>query len=164
MDNGYSGGGWDHHDPELASILWPIEEAPWLRCVKDSKKLKIEMIKFIDFHELVNNFVTDKDILYDLISFQVFLLMSMDRNEKIKKHFSKWGWKEYFGKDIKSVNKLKSFQDYYFYENKIQEDDMEQWCFKAAWIGRSKGNYKCHPEFLYEGTQTIEDDKDIVYE
>ena len=72
-------------------------------------------------------------------------------------------WKQKKNK-IKSVDKLKPFKDYYFYENKIQEDDMEQWCFKAAWIGRSQGNYKCHPEFLYERTQTIEDDKDIVYE
>tara|TARA_Y100000034_G_scaffold55293_1_gene67773 strand:- start:3178 stop:5241 length:2064 start_codon:yes stop_codon:yes gene_type:complete len=164
MDKGYSGGGWDHHDPELASILWPIEEATWLRCLRDSQKLESEMIKFIDFHESVSGLSTDKGVLYDLISFQVFLLMGMDRNEKVKSHKAQWDWKDYFGNDVKGVDKLRHYRDYYFYENKIQEDDIEQWCFQAAWIGRSQGNYKCHPEFLYERTQTIENDKDIVYE
>ena len=122
------------------------------------------MIKFIDFYESVSGLSTDKGVLYDLISFQVFLLMGMDRNEKVKSHKAQWDWKDYFGNDVKGVDKLRHYRDYYFYENKIQEDDTEQWCFQAAWIGRSQGNYKCHPEFLYERTQTIENDKDIVYE
>ena len=42
------------------------------------------------------------------------------------------------------------FNKKYFYENKIQESDKEKWCFQAAWVGRSQGNYKCPPEFLYK--------------
>jgi radical SAM superfamily enzyme YgiQ (UPF0313 family) len=30
---GYNGQGWNHHDPQLGDIYWPIEEASWLRLV-----------------------------------------------------------------------------------------------------------------------------------
>ena len=59
---------------------------------------------------------------------------------------------------------VKSFNKKYFYENKIQEEDKEKWCFQAAWIGRSQGNYKCHPEFLYKNLDTLEEDKDYLLE
>jgi len=164
MDNGYSGGGWDHYDADLASILWPIEEATWLRCLKDSKKLKTEINKFMKFFEKKKKLSTGTTVLKDLISFQVFLLMSMDRNEEIKKHFSLWDWKDYFSNDLNKYGDLKIYKNSYYYENKIQEEDTEKWCFQAAWIGRSQGNYKCHPEFLYSSSDTLEEDKDLVLE
>jgi hypothetical protein len=162
MNKGYSGGGWDHHDEDLASILWPIEEATWLRCLRDSKKLNVEINKFIKFFEKEKKLSTKPTLLKDLISFQVFLLMSMDRNEEIKKHFSLWDWKDYFSNDLNRYDDLKIYKNSYYYENKIQEEDTEQWCFQAAWIGRSQGNYKCHPEFLYSSSNKLEGDKDLI--
>ena len=104
------------------------------------------------------------DILKDLIHFQVFLLMSMDRNEKIKSYHSKYAWREFLLESKKDIKKLQIFDSSYFYENKIQEDDTEQWCFKAAWIGRSQGNYKCHPEFLYKNLDSLEEGKNYLLE
>ena len=88
--------------------------------------------------------------------------MSMDRNEEIKKHFSLWDWKDYFSNDLNRYDNLKIYKNSYYYENKIQEEDTEQWCFQAAWIGRSQGNYKCHPEFLYSSSNKLEGDKDLI--
>ncbi|MBK8195969.1 MAG: hypothetical protein IPK76_23215 [Lewinellaceae bacterium] len=51
MATGYSGGGWDHYDPDLAPIYWPIEEATWLRCVTDSKALKKAILDFVSYLE-----------------------------------------------------------------------------------------------------------------
>ena len=164
MNKGYSGGGWDHHDPDLASILWPIEEAAWLRCVTDSNNLTSQIVRFIDFLEDQKRFKTKKDILTDLIGFQVFLLMVMDRKEKIKSYNPKYDWQDFFVSDEKDIKKLKIFNGTYFYENKIQEEDKEKWCFQAAWIGRSQGHYKCHPEFLYKNLSVLEKDKDYLSE
>ena len=163
-DKGYSGGGWDHHDPNLASILWPIEEASWLRCVTNSLELQLDITKFISFFEKEQGLDTPTDMLTDLINFQVFLLMTMDRQEKIKSYKSKYDWQDFLVNDIKDINKLKSFNKRYFYENKIQEEDKEKWCFEAAWVGRSQGNYKCHPEFLYKKLSSLEEDKDYLLE
>ena len=164
VDKGYSGGGWDHHDPDLASILWPIEEASWLRCVTDSEKLTSNIVRFIDFFENQMGFNTGKDKLNDLIKFQVFLLMTMDRKEKIKSYESKYDWQDFLVNGVDDINGLKEYNKTYFYENKIQEDDKEKWCFQAAWVGRSQGNYKCHPEFLYKKISTLQEDRDYLLE
>ena len=164
INKGYSGGGWDHHDSELASILWPIEEATWLRCLKDSVKLELNITNFIEFFEKEKKFSTEVAVLKDLVSFQGFLLMSMDRNETIKKHFSMWDWKKYFSDDSNKCDDLETYKDNYYYENKIQEEDVEKWCFQAAWIGRAQGNYKCHPEFLYSDSDDLINDKNIIIE
>ncbi len=109
IDIGYDGGGWNHYDESLAEILWPIEEATWLRCVKNSKVLQNELLKFVEFLERQRGFQTDSNITWDLVKFQTYFL----------------------------------------------ESDREKWCMKAIWIGRSQGNYKCHPEFLYENLNEL---------
>jgi hypothetical protein len=164
MNRGYSGGGWDHHDADLASILWPIEEATWLRCLTDSKRLTSAIHPFISYLEKQLGLTTKVEQLNDLIDFQVFILMSMDRKEKIKSYKSKYDWQDFLVSDKTDIKKLNIFDGNYFYENKIQEEDIEKWCFQAAWIGRSQGNYKCHPEFLYKKLSTLEEDKDYLLE
>tara|TARA_R110000824_G_scaffold50135_6_gene140289 strand:+ start:970 stop:3033 length:2064 start_codon:yes stop_codon:yes gene_type:complete len=164
MNRGYSGGGWDHHDADLASILWPIEEATWLRCLTDSKRLISAIHPFISYLEKQLGLTTELEQLNDLIDFQVFILMSMDRKEKIKSHKSKYDWQDFLVSDKTDIKKLNIFDGNYFYENKIQEEGIEKWCFQAAWIGRSQGNYKCHPEFLYKKLSTLEEDKDYLLE
>ena len=72
IDNGYSGKGWNHYDPNLGDIFWPIEEATWLRLVL-SKKLMEHAKSFLKFLEETLNFDTPDEILNDLIKFQIQL-------------------------------------------------------------------------------------------
>jgi len=37
-EGGYSGKGWDYYDTTLGSISWPMEEASWLRLVKNENE------------------------------------------------------------------------------------------------------------------------------
>ena len=43
----------------------------------------------------------------------------------------------------------------YSWENKVTLSDKAEWCYKAIWVGRNQGNYKCHPEFLHESTRSL---------
>ena len=148
MNQGYSGRGWDHHDENLADIYWPFEEATWLRCVTNSCNLADEMVELLDFIEVRHDFDTDKKILMDLIDFQVFLLMTMDRKENVKTHQFNYDWRQFLVENKNNVNHLKNGGFVYSYENKVLQEDKQKWCFDAIWVGRSQGNYKCHPEFL----------------
>ncbi len=38
----------------------------------------------------------------------------------------------------------------YAWDNKVTDDDLVQWCYKAIWVGRTQGNYKVRPESLRE--------------
>ena len=53
VDKGYAGGGWNHYDPSLASIFWPIEEATWLRCVRNKNTLIKETLSFVKYLESI---------------------------------------------------------------------------------------------------------------
>jgi len=156
--------GWDHHDPNLASILWPIEEASWLRCVTDSSTLESNITEFISFFEKKHKLNTSTDMLTDLINFQVFLLMTMDVKDEIKTYKSKYDWQDFLVNGVDNISRLKEYNGTYFYENKIQEEDKEKWCFQAAWVGRSQGNYKCHPEFLYKNLDELVENKNFLLE
>lgn len=155
IDIGYDGGGWNHYDKSLAEILWPIEEATWLRCVKESSVLQNELLKFIDFLEKQRGFETKAEIILDLVKFQVYLLMTMDNNNEIKTLSSDYDWKSFLVNDKKNIKDLIKRPTEYHYSNKVLEGDREQWCMKAIWIGRSQGNYKAHPEFLYENLNDV---------
>ena len=161
IDIGYSGGGWNHYDKNLAEILWPIEEATWLRCVKDSKKLVNELFKFIDFLEKQRGFETNQETILDLVKFQVYLLMTMDKSEEVKSGSFNYDWKNFLVNSVNDIKKLVKTKKEYHYKNKVQESDKEKWCMTAIWIGRSQGNYKAHPEFLYENIDDISNVKMI---
>ena len=155
IDIGYDGGGWNHYDKSLAEILWPIEEATWLRCVKEGSVLQNELLKFIDFLEKQRGFETKAEIILDLVKFQVYLLMTMDNNNEIKTLSSDYDWKSFLVNDKKNIKDLIKRPTEYHYSNKVLEGDREKWCMKAIWIGRSQGNYKAHPEFLYENLNDV---------
>ena len=155
IDVGYAGGGWNHHDENLAEILWPIEEASWLRCVKDSKVLQNELIKFIEFLEKQRGFETDINIISDLIKFQVYLLMTMDKSDEIKSLNSSYNWKDFLVNNKTDIAELSKIPTEYHYKNKVLETEKDKWCMTAIWIGRSQGNYKCHPEFLFESLNEV---------
>ena len=150
MSVGYSGNGWDHYDANLAPIFWPIEEATWLRCVTDSNKLKLEISSLVSFLEKKLNLNSNIEILDDLIHFQVFILSTMDNKEILKTHIAKYNWKNFLLSDANSINDLILEDIEYSWKNKVTLTDKAEWCYKAIWVGRNQGNYKCHLEFLDE--------------
>ena len=150
MSVGYSGNGWDHYDVNLAPIFWPIEEATWLRCVTDSNKLKLEISSLVSFLEKKLNLNSNIEILDDLIHFQVFILSTMDNKEILKTHIAKYNWKNFLLSDANSINDLILEDIEYSWKNKVTLTDKAEWCYKAIWVGRNQGNYKCHLEFLDE--------------
>ena len=79
----------------------------------------------------------------------------MEDKETIKTLSPKYDWKDYLLNNITNVQNLKKYNNTYLYKNKIQEENLEKWCFQAVWVGRSQGNYKCHPEFLLEGDNKL---------
>ena len=95
-DDGYSGKGWDHHDPELGDIIWPIEEASWLRLTRDKKLLENTIFNLLVY---INNEceLNESDIiLRDLAKFQVFILTTRDYKDEIKSSKFEYDWKEFF--------------------------------------------------------------------
>jgi hypothetical protein len=155
METGYKGAGWDHYDPNLAPIYWPIEEATWLRCVTDGKALELEILYFVEWLEDKLGFNTDIEILKDLVFFQVFILSTMDRKELVKMHLSKFSWKDFLLKNSRSLDELQLGPVNYYWNNKVTLDDKAEWCYKAIWVGRNQGNYKCHPEFLQVAEESL---------
>ena len=145
IDNGYSGKGWNHYDPNLGDIFWPIEEATWLRLVL-SKKLMEHTKSFLKFLEETLNFDTPDEILNDLIKFQIFLITTRQDSEIKLAHFH-FNWKNYFI----NGSKLKQIENDYNYKNLVIEHDQILWGYKTIWYGRQSKSYKLHPEALEEG-------------
>ena len=145
IDNGYSGKGWNHYDPNLGDIFWPIEEATWLRLVL-SKKLMEHAKSFLKFLEETLNFDTPDEILNDLIKFQIFLITTR-QNSEIKSARFHFNWKNYFI----NGSKLKQIENNYNYKNLVIEHDQILWGYKTIWYGRQSKSYKLHPEALEEG-------------
>ena len=150
VDAGYSGGGWDHHDPDLAPIFWPIEEATWLRCARDSRLLITEIIDFTKHLAAEHDFKIDSAIAEDLANFQVFILSTMDNKDAIKTQSFKYDWKNFLSNNSGSLKELSVSAKSYSWANKVTESDTAQWCYKAIWVGRNQGNYKCHLEDLQD--------------
>jgi hypothetical protein len=152
---GYSGGGWNHADPGLAPILWPLEEATWLRCVRDSATLEREIRAFLDDLETGRSPATDPAILDDLVRFQVFLLSTMDHKEPAKARTMEYAWKRFLLDGCTHLGDLARVPSEYAWNNRVTTADPVEWCYKAVWVGRTQGNYKCHLEMLHERTPSI---------
>jgi radical SAM superfamily enzyme YgiQ (UPF0313 family) len=153
--NGYAGGGWDHADPGLAPIYWPLEEATWLRCVRDSTRLEAEVLQFLRNLEPGLPRATDSAILADLVRFQVFLLSTMDHREPVKVCATQYEWKGFLRDGCSSLDDLVNEPSEYAWHNKVTTADPIEWCYKAVWVGRTQGNYKCHLETLLERRPSI---------
>ena len=157
IETGYSGKGWNHSDPKLGDIYWPIEEATWLRLTYDKKILLEETVSFLKFLEDKREFNTGNETLQDLVKFQMFLLTTRDDSRNIKSGDFEFNWKDYFVND----QKLDSSKKNYRYENLVLEEDPILWGYKAVFYGRPSKKYKFHPEHLQEGkselklTQTV---------
>jgi radical SAM superfamily enzyme YgiQ (UPF0313 family) len=148
LEVGYSGKGWDHYDPNLAPIYWPIEEATWLRCVTDSSVLQDEILSFLGWFEKDLGFSSETSIIQDLVKFQIFILSTMDNKDSIKSHLFKYDWRDFLVNNRSNINQLVHGPKKYSWKNKVTLEDKAEWCYRAVWVGRNQGNYKCHPEFL----------------
>ncbi len=145
-NNGYAGKGWDHHDPQLGEIIWPIEEASWLRLTQNKNNLIDGIHSLLDYVEKKYNYSTPKLILQDLVEFQIFLLTTKDSKDKIKIKQCEYDWKGFFTKNAPLIQAQKT----YYYKNMVTEKDPILWNYKAIWYGRRSSHYKCHPENLQE--------------
>lgn len=145
INDGYSGKGWNHHDPNLGEIFWPIEEASWLRLILNKSKLMEDILSFLLFLEEKHKLNSSTNLLNDLIKFQMFLLTTYVPDE-IKSEQFQFNWKDFFS----STQELKSTSKIYHYKNLVLENDKIMWCYKVIWYGRSPKNYKFHPERLEE--------------
>jgi len=145
-DNGYAGKGWDHHDPDLGEINWPIEEASWLRLSNDKTQLVDAIESFLDYLERKFGYNTSQSIIGDLAKFQCFLLTTKDNKSEIKKEVFAYDWKNFFvnSTPLNAANKV------YYYKNFVTESDPVLWNYKAIWYGRRSHDYKCDPENLQE--------------
>ena len=152
IDDGYSGKGWDHYDLTLGDIIWPIEEASWLRLAYNRKKLLDAINSFLNYFEQEFSYNTSNSVLEDLSKFQVFLLTTRDDKDHIKTENFEFGWKSFF------VNKTilsPTLKNYYF-KNPVIEKDFKQWCKEVIWFGRRSNQFKCHPEQLQERKPEVE--------
>jgi hypothetical protein len=144
-DDGYSGKGWDQYDPELGDIIWPIEEASWLRLTRDKKLLEKTIFNLLVY---INNEceLNESDIiLRDLAKFQVFILTTRDYKDEIKSSKFEYDWKEFF---TENNSVLSEKECTYSYRNPINESDFVKWGYKTIWYGRRSRDHKCSPENL----------------
>ncbi len=146
IESGYSGKGWDHHDPDLGEIYWPFEEASWARLASNKDKLNDQIFSFLKYLENKLGYNTPDKILKDLIKFNVFLLSTKDDQREIKSDSFDFDWKNFFinNKDLTQIKKN------YYYRNLVIENDPIQWAWKSIWFGRANNSFKFHPERLEE--------------
>lgn len=146
ITKGYSGQGWNHHDPKLGEIYWPIEEASWLRLTYNKIQLLQATEAFLRYLENKLRYNTSNKILHDLIRFQLFLLTTREEEKEIKIENFEFDWKDYFVQE----NELKQTQKKYHYKNLVREKDPILWNYKTIWYGRQTHSYKFYPEKLEE--------------
>ena len=119
-DNGYSGNGWDHHDPELGDIIWPIEEASWLRLAKDKDVLQDAIFGLLVYINSECGLNESEKILRDLAKFQVFILTTREYKDEIKSSNFEFDWRQFFTSENSVLLEKKST---YNYKNPINEND-----------------------------------------
>ena len=159
IENGYNGGGWNHHDPDLGDIYFPFEEATWLRFTKNKETLFSETSKFLNFVEKQNDFNTENQILTELIKFQLFILTMQDDERQVKSEKFKYDWKNYYSNEEET--QLKNYNKKYFYKNQVIEEDKILKGYKIVWYGRGSKKYKIDPVDLSEKATKIDKQEKI---
>ena len=145
-NNGYAGKGWDEYDPKIGEIIWPIEEASWLRISFDEQKLLTSIGLLLEFLENKLNLKNSKKLLDDLAKFQVFMLTTRDNKNKIKTQNFDFDWKNYFMNNCKLTEK----NVVYSYDNLVIESNPAKWSYKTIWYGRRSKDYKCGMSILQD--------------
>ena len=145
-NNGYAGKGWDEYDPKIGEIIWPIEEASWLRISFNEQKLLTSIGLLLEFLENKLNLRNSKKLLDDLAKFQVFMLTTRDNKNKIKTQNFDFDWKNYFMNNCKLTEK----NVVYSYDNLVIESNPAKWSYKTIWYGRRSKDYKCGMPILQD--------------
>lgn len=145
INKGYAGKGWNHYDPKLGNMFWPIEEASWLRLVYNTDDLLNDILYFLNFLEKKHHFQNSHEILTDLVRFQIFLL-STKQSDELKSEEFNYDWKDFFVNN----QKLKRIHKNYFYKNLVLEQDYLKWCQETIWFGRFRNTYKFPAHKLME--------------
>ena len=145
-NNGYAGKGWDEYDPKIGEIIWPIEEASWLRISFNEQKLLTSIGLLLEFLENKLNLRNSKKLLDDLAKFQVFMLTTRDNKNKIKTQNFDFDWKNYFMNNCKLTEK----NVVYSYDNLVIEPNPTKWSDKTIWYGRRSKDYKCGMSILQD--------------
>jgi len=145
-NNGYAGKGWDEYDPKIGEIIWPIEEASWLRISFNEQKLLTSIGLLLEFLENKLNLRNSKKLLDDLAKFQVFMLTTRDNKNKIKTQNFDFDWKNYFMNNCKLTEK----NVVYSYDNLVIESNPIKWSYKTIWYGRRSKDYKCGISILQD--------------
>ena len=145
-NNGYAGKGWDEYDPKIGEIIWPIEEASWLRISFNEQKLLTSIGLLLEFLENKLNLRNSKKLLDDLAKFQVFMLTTRDNKNKIKTQNFDFDWKNYFMNNCKLTEK----NVVYSYDNLVIESNPTKWSYKTIWYGRRSKDYKCGMSILQD--------------
>ena len=153
-DGGYTGKGWDEYDPKLGDIMWPIEEASWLRLTYNKEKFHQDAERLVSFIDKKFNLNTPEKLLNDLVKFEVFTLSIRDNKDEVKSENFEFDWKNFFTND---GNELKQIPKRYHYKNLVIENDPIMWGYKTIWYGRRAGNYKCQLQKLQEDEVSISD-------
>ncbi len=131
-NKGYQGKGWNHYDPNLGDIFWPIEEAAWLRLTSQKKRTLDGINSLLDYLEKKLGYTTPKEILQDLVKFQLFLITTKEDQDVIKSENFDYDWKGFFG----NSSELKQTKKSYNYKNQVIEKDDFEWNKRAIWYGR----------------------------
>ena len=129
---GYKGEGWNHYDPKLGDINWPIEEATWLRLASQTSRTLDGINLFLEYLERKLGYATPKEILRDLAKFQLFLISTKENQNVTKSETFEYDWKEFFA----SSSQLRKIEKNYNYKNQIVEKDDFEWNKRAIWYGR----------------------------
>ena len=145
-NNGYAGKGWDEYDPKIGEIIWPIEEASWLRISFNEQKLLTSIGLLLEFLENKLNLKNSKKLLDDLAKFQVFMLTTRDNKNKINSQNFDFDWKNYFMNNCKLTEK----NVVYSYDNLVIESNPAKWSYKTIWYGRRSKDYKCGMSILQD--------------
>jgi len=153
-DGGYTGKGWDEYDPKLGDIMWPIEEASWLRLTYNKEKFHQDAERLVSFIDKKFNLNTPEKLLNDLVKFEVFTLSIRDNKDEVKSENFEFDWKNFFTND---GNELKQIPKRYYYKNLVIENDPVMWGYKTIWYGRRAGNYKCQLQKLQEDEMLTSD-------
>lgn len=137
-EKGYSGGGWEHFDPTLGSICWPVEEASWLRLTRDKQALKSEIERFLSFFVASNKEIEfNKDELEDLINFHIFTINSAQEIIETK-HTSQYDWKKFFI----TREPLENKEITYVKSPLVVNKNPIEWGYESIWYGRRSQRYK----------------------
>ena len=145
-NNGYAGKGWDEIDTTIGEIIWPMEEASWLRITYDGEKFSTGLDLLVEFVEEKLNLKNSKKVLDDLKKFQLFMLTTRNNKNKFKTESFEFDWKNYFMTNSKLIEKNIT----YTYDNLVTESDEMKWSYKTIWYGRRSRDYKCQYQNLRE--------------